>query len=83
MILTFQHLVNTYRSLEPLAASLTSLPTIIAAIQTNLDLATAEQSQTDTMASKPAIPQNDNVAHALAGAGGGVLSMVLTYVLQP
>ncbi|KAI1452892.1 mitochondrial carrier [Annulohypoxylon moriforme] len=30
---------------------------------------------------KPAIPQNDNVAHALAGAGGGILSMVLTYPL--
>ncbi len=29
--------------------------------------------------SKPVIPQNDNVAHALAGAGGGVLSMALTY----
>lgn len=33
------------------------------------------------MASKPIVPQNDNVAHALAGAGGGVLSMVLTYPL--
>ncbi|KAH8677710.1 mitochondrial carrier domain-containing protein [Xylariales sp. PMI_506] len=32
-------------------------------------------------ASKPALPQNDNVAHALAGAGGGVLSMILTYPL--
>ncbi|KAM5355645.1 hypothetical protein ACJ41O_002291 [Fusarium nematophilum] len=30
---------------------------------------------------KAAIPQNDNVAHALAGAGGGILSMVLTYPL--
>ncbi|CAI4217275.1 unnamed protein product [Parascedosporium putredinis] len=34
------------------------------------------------MSSKPAtIPQNDNVAHALAGAGGGILSMALTYPL--
>ncbi|KAK7755067.1 hypothetical protein SLS62_002882 [Diatrype stigma] len=33
------------------------------------------------MSSKPVIPQNDNVAHALAGAGGGILSMVLTYPL--
>ncbi|KAI8959494.1 mitochondrial carrier [Daldinia sp. FL1419] len=33
------------------------------------------------MASKPGVPQNDNVAHALAGAGGGILSMVLTYPL--
>ncbi|KAI5926059.1 mitochondrial carrier [Camillea tinctor] len=33
------------------------------------------------MASKPVTPQNDNVAHALAGAGGGILSMVLTYPL--
>ncbi|GAB1313622.1 hypothetical protein MFIFM68171_03832 [Madurella fahalii] len=31
--------------------------------------------------SKPVLPQNDNVAHALAGAGGGVLSMALTYTL--
>ncbi|KAH7321112.1 putative peroxisomal membrane protein PMP47B [Stachybotrys elegans] len=30
---------------------------------------------------KTPIPQNDNVAHALAGAGGGILSMVLTYPL--
>ena len=30
------------------------------------------------MSSKSAIPQNDNVAHALAGAGGGILSMALT-----
>lgn len=29
-------------------------------------------------AEKAPIPQNDNVAHALAGAGGGLLSMVLT-----
>ncbi|KAK2600102.1 hypothetical protein QQS21_005188 [Conoideocrella luteorostrata] len=33
------------------------------------------------MATKTPIPQNDNVAHALAGAGGGILSMVLTYPL--
>ncbi|CRK23241.1 hypothetical protein BN1723_002997 [Verticillium longisporum] len=31
--------------------------------------------------SKPVLPQNDNVAHALAGAGGGLLSMALTYPL--
>lgn len=30
---------------------------------------------------KTVITQNDNVAHALAGAGGGVLSMALTYPL--
>ncbi|KID91576.1 Mitochondrial carrier domain protein [Metarhizium guizhouense ARSEF 977] len=33
------------------------------------------------MAAKAPVPQNDNVAHALAGAGGGILSMVLTYPL--
>lgn len=27
-----------------------------------------------------AVQQSDNIAHALAGAGGGILSMVLTYV---
>ncbi|KEY66456.1 hypothetical protein S7711_06196 [Stachybotrys chartarum IBT 7711] len=32
-------------------------------------------------APKVTIPQNDNVAHALAGAGGGMLSMILTYPL--
>jgi adenine nucleotide transporter 17 len=26
-----------------------------------------------------AVQQGDNIAHALAGAGGGILSMVLTY----
>ena len=35
-----------------------------------------------TMAAKTPIPQNDNVAHALAGAGGGILSMVLTYAID-
>ncbi|KAK4460597.1 mitochondrial carrier domain-containing protein [Cladorrhinum samala] len=34
-----------------------------------------------TAQSKPVLPQNDNVAHALAGAGGGILSMALTYPL--
>ncbi|KAM0257832.1 hypothetical protein ACHAQJ_004136 [Trichoderma viride] len=33
------------------------------------------------MAAKTPLPQNDNVAHALAGAGGGILSMILTYPL--
>ncbi|EFY86704.1 putative peroxisomal membrane protein PMP47B [Metarhizium acridum CQMa 102] len=33
------------------------------------------------MAARAPVPQNDNVAHALAGAGGGILSMVLTYPL--
>lgn len=29
----------------------------------------------------PALPANDNVAHAIAGAGGGILSTVVTYPL--
>jgi adenine nucleotide transporter 17 len=33
------------------------------------------------MTSNAPIPQNDNVAHALSGAGGGILSMALTYVI--
>ncbi|KAF9238576.1 hypothetical protein DTO013E5_9838 [Penicillium roqueforti] len=37
----------------------------------------AEQSK----AASAAVQQSDNIAHALAGAGGGVLSMVLTYPL--
>jgi adenine nucleotide transporter 17 len=32
-------------------------------------------------APKVSLPQNDNVAHALAGAGGGIISMILTYPL--
>ena len=34
-----------------------------------------------TPAAAVAIQQSDNVAHALAGAGGGLLSMALTYPL--
>jgi len=30
-------------------------------------------------AASAAVQQSDNIAHALAGAGGGVLSMILTY----
>ncbi len=30
------------------------------------------------VASKPVVPQNDNVIHAIAGSGGGILSMALT-----
>jgi len=33
------------------------------------------------MASSASTPANDNVAHAIAGAGGGLLSMALTYPL--
>ncbi|TVY91617.1 Peroxisomal membrane protein [Lachnellula willkommii] len=33
------------------------------------------------MAPSTAVQQSDNVAHALSGAGGGILSMVLTYPL--
>ncbi len=32
------------------------------------------------VAAAAAAQQSDNIAHALAGAGGGILSMVLTYV---
>ena len=30
-----------------------------------------------------AAQQSDNIAHAVAGAGGGLLSMALTYVFSP
>ena len=39
--------------------------------------------KTETMsdtASTAAAQQGDNIAHALAGAGGGLLSMTLTYI---
>ncbi|PSN68132.1 mitochondrial carrier [Corynespora cassiicola Philippines] len=48
---------------------------------------TAEKSQvklaesTQSVPSSTAAQQSDNVAHALAGAGGGLLSMALTYPL--
>jgi solute carrier family 25 (peroxisomal adenine nucleotide transporter), member 17 len=39
----------------------------------------AKESAKETAAAVAA-QQSDNVAHALAGAGGGLLSMTLTYV---
>jgi adenine nucleotide transporter 17 len=36
---------------------------------------------TKNIAPTPAAQQSDNVAHALAGAGGGILSTALTYVM--
>ena len=36
---------------------------------------------TQTLPQSTAAQQSDNVAHALAGAGGGLLSMALTYPL--
>jgi adenine nucleotide transporter 17 len=44
---------------------------------------TAQQKLAESTASVPtstAAQQSDNVAHAVAGAGGGLLSMALTYV---
>jgi adenine nucleotide transporter 17 len=35
---------------------------------------------TSSVPTSTAAQQSDNVAHALAGAGGGLLSMALTYV---
>jgi adenine nucleotide transporter 17 len=40
---------------------------------------TVEQ-QKRAAATSAAVQQSDNIAHALAGSGGGILSMVLTYV---
>ncbi|EED15115.1 peroxisomal membrane protein Pmp47, putative [Talaromyces stipitatus ATCC 10500] len=39
------------------------------------------EEQKRAVAASAAAQQSDNVAHALAGAGGGILSMVLTYPL--
>ncbi|KAL2013417.1 hypothetical protein VTN00DRAFT_942 [Thermoascus crustaceus] len=39
------------------------------------------EQQKRTAAASAAQQQSDNIAHALAGAGGGILSMVLTYPL--
>ncbi|KAJ8148461.1 hypothetical protein LV165_008378 [Aspergillus fumigatus] len=39
------------------------------------------QEQKRAVAASAAAQQSDNIAHALAGAGGGILSMVLTYPL--
>lgn len=36
------------------------------------------QEQKRAVAASAAAQQSDNIAHALAGAGGGILSMVLT-----
>ncbi|KAJ5404072.1 hypothetical protein N7509_003943 [Penicillium cosmopolitanum] len=40
-----------------------------------------DQKPAPAPAPSTAIQQSDNIAHALAGAGGGILSMVLTYPL--
>lgn len=40
---------------------------------------TVEQ-QKKAAAASAAVQQSDNIAHALSGAGGGILSMVLTCV---
>lgn len=37
------------------------------------------EEQKKAVAASAAAQQSDNIAHALAGAGGGILSMVLTY----
>ncbi|KAF3402701.1 Peroxisomal membrane protein PMP47B [Talaromyces pinophilus] len=39
------------------------------------------EEQKKALAASAAAQQSDNIAHALAGAGGGILSMVLTYPL--
>ncbi|RAO67115.1 uncharacterized protein BHQ10_003127 [Talaromyces amestolkiae] len=39
------------------------------------------EEQKKAVAASAAAQQSDNIAHALAGAGGGILSMVLTYPL--
>lgn len=50
--------------------------------------ATSKEAQQKLLESTKSVPtstaaqQSDNVAHALAGAGGGLLSMALTYVLS-
>jgi adenine nucleotide transporter 17 len=36
------------------------------------------EQQKKAVAASAALQQSDNIAHALAGAGGGILSMVLT-----
>lgn len=44
----------------------------------------AQQKLAESVSSVPqstAAQQSDNVAHALAGAGGGLFSMALTYVI--
>ncbi|MCJ1374938.1 hypothetical protein MMC20_006171 [Loxospora ochrophaea] len=42
---------------------------------------TASQQSKEPMAATSAGQQGDNISHALAGAGGGILSMALTYPL--
>lgn len=47
-------------------------------------MASSSKEETQTpIAPASVAQQSDNVAHALAGAGGGLLSMALTYALLP
>ncbi|KZZ92660.1 peroxisomal membrane protein PMP47B [Ascosphaera apis ARSEF 7405] len=45
------------------------------------DVKTAAEQRAVVAAATTASQQSDNIAHALAGAGGGILSMILTYPL--
>lgn len=42
------------------------------------DVKTAAEQRAVVAAATTASQQSDNIAHALAGAGGGILSMILT-----
>ena len=45
-------------------------------------MATSSATSEATVPATSASQQGDNIAHALAGAGGGLLSMTLTFVLR-
>lgn len=85
-ILTFP-IPSAYRLLLPPVATTARFPSSTSArLNSALDMSqTQEKAQEKLIESTSSVPQStaaqqsDNVAHALAGAGGGLLSMALTY----
>jgi hypothetical protein len=70
--------------ISPLALPLGLLG--VSRVESTSTMAQQEKAQEKLAESTSSVPtstaaqQSDNVAHALAGAGGGLLSMALTYV---
>lgn len=46
--------------------------------EANQKLESIQMATSKVSSGSPAVQQSDNVAHALSGAGGGLLSMALT-----
>lgn len=66
-------LLNPFLRFHPL------VPTHFLDLSTPASFPTTMSQREQKSAASAAVQQSDNIAHALAGAGGGILSMMLTY----